>query len=159
MGVHVNSIAVMFLSFLCGIVGDAILKKHPGYGWLSTRYLFRNSRSYEVLGIRFFQSLMLKTPLGSFNRRLIVTADRSLQTLETVRREMATAEVSHWVGFVVMFAVTIGVWFKGGGGFVIGSYVILNVFGNVYPAMLQQYNKRRLERLIELTRRREVTHG
>ena len=149
-----NVIMVMFLSFVVGIVVDPALRRMTNYEWLSTRYLFRNSRTYEALGILWFRRLLEVTPLGSFNRDLKFSKDRDLKTFLRIRSHMASAEMSHWIGFVTMLALTFVAWWHRGTLVGIG-YVFFNLFGNVYPSMLQQYNKRRLCRLIELAERSE----
>ena len=71
---------------------------------------------------------------------------------------MATAEISHWVGFIVMLFLTgVAWWYRGA---IVGLlYVLFNLIGNVYPCLLQQYNKRRLERLILIAEQRNQLRG
>jgi hypothetical protein len=45
-------------------------------------------------------------------------------------------------------------WYR---GLTIGlAYLILNILGNLYPCLLQQYNKRRLTRVIAATKKRDT---
>ena len=148
-----NVILVMFLSFVVGVIVDPILRRATNYEWLSTRYLFANSETYESIGILWFRRFLKVTPLGSFNSDLHFTKDRDLKTFTALRDRMATAEMSHWVGFTTMSGMTLVAWWYRG-AFVGLGYVVFNVLGNVYPSLLQQYNKRRLCRLISVAERR-----
>ena len=148
-----NIILMMFLSFVAGVIADPILRYFVDYEWISTRYLFRESKTYEAIGILWFRRFLELTPLGSFNRDLHFTKNRDLETFRKIRRHMATAEMSHWVGFVVMLGLTVVAWWYRGNLVALG-YVIFNVLGNVYPSLLQQYNKRRIAPLISLAEKR-----
>lgn len=149
-----NVIFFLFLSFVVGIIVDPILRRVTNYESLSTRYLFAKNSTYESLGVLSFRRFLSVTPLGSFNRDIHFTEKRDLETLRTIRNHMATAEMSHWVGFISMLGVTAAAWSYRGP--IVGiAYVLFNLLGNVYPCFLQQYNKRRLERLISMSERRE----
>lgn len=147
MNVLDNVILFMFLSFVVGVVVDPVLRRVTNYDWLSTRYLFAKQKTYERLGVMWFRRFLLVTPLGSFNRDIHITKERDLETLKATRDHMATAEMSHWVGFAFMLGMTPIAWVNRGS--TVGtSYLVFNLLGNVYPCLLQQYNKRRIERLI-----------
>lgn len=148
-----NVIFFMFLSFLFGTFTDPILRRVTDYESLSNRYLFRTQKTYEKIGILWFRRFLEITPLGSFNTHIHFSKNRDLETFTAIRSHMGTAEMSHWVGFTAMLVFTgIAWWLRGP---LVGlGYIIFNVIGNVYPALLQQYNKRRLCRLISAAERR-----
>ncbi len=152
-----NFILFMFLSFVVGVIVDPILRRTTNYEWLSTRYLFSDSKTYEKIGILWFQKFLKVTPLGSFNGDIKFTHKRDLATLKAIRDQMATAEISHWVGFALMLGLTIVAWFTR--GTVVGlGYILFNLLGNVYPSLLQQYNKRRLSRVISTLEKRSPSN-
>ncbi len=148
-----NVIFFMFLSFVVGIFVDPILRRVTNYEWLSTRYLFRDARTYEKIGILWFRKFLFVTPLGSFKQSIQLSHKRDLATLRAVRDRIASAEMSHWVGFFIMLGLTIAAWWYRG-AFIGLLYVVFNLLGNVYPSLLQQYNKRRLERLLTTIEKR-----
>lgn len=153
-----NAIAVMFLSFIVGVLADLVLRRTPFYGWMSTRYLFADSKTYVSLGVERFQKILLATPLRMFNTNIKLPKNRDLQLLKDIRKHIATAEVSHWVGFAVMMVLTVYAW--GSYGPKVGvSFVFFNTIGNLYPCLLQQYNKRRLYQLIAAVERRKSGTG
>lgn len=149
-----NAIAVMFLSFIVGVVADLLLRRMPFYGWMSARYLFADSKTYESLGVELFRKILLATPLRLFNSHIKLPKNRDLQLLKEIRKHIATAEVSHWVGFAVMMVLTVYAWNSYGTKTGL-SFVFFNTVGNLYPCLLQQYNKRRLYQLIAVIERRK----
>jgi len=128
------------------------------YERLSNRYLFSKSKSYESLGILWYRKILLATPLRLFNTNLRLSANRSLETLESIRMHMASAEVSHWVGFAAMLVLNVAAWWYRGLTIAL-AYLILNILGNLYPCLLQQYDRRRLTRVITATKRRNTGRG
>lgn len=149
-----NPIAVMFLSFIIGVFADLVLRRMPLYGWMSARFLFADAKTYERLGVERFRRILLATPLRMFNTNIKLPKNRDLQLLKDIRKHIATAEVSHWVGFAVMMVVTVYAWSSYGPKVGV-SFVVLNVVGNLYPCLLQQYNKKRLYQLIAVMERRK----
>ena len=150
-----NPIAILFLSFLAGVFADSLLRRLPSYDWLSRQYLFASSKTYERLGVLWFRRFLLATPLRLFNTNICFTKSRDLELLKKVRGYIASAEVGHWVGFVTMLGLMIAAWWNY--GLKVGlAYLVLNVLGNLYPCMLQQYNKRRLGQVIAVLEKRET---
>lgn len=149
-----NPIAVMFLSFIIGVIADLVLRRMPFYGLISARYLFADSKTYENVGVERFQKFLLATPLRMFNTNIKLPKKRDLQLLKDIRKHIATAEVSHWVGFAVMGVSTVYAWTIYGPKVGI-AFVFFNTVGNLYPCLLQQYNKKRLNQLIDVMERRK----
>ncbi len=147
------AIAATFLSFILGVLAELVLRRTPLYGWISARYLFADSKTYEHLGVERFRTILLATPLRMFNDKIKLPKNRNLQLLKDVRKHVATAEVSHWVGFVVMTVLTVYAWRYYGPKIGV-SLIVFNTIGNLYPCLLQQYNKRRLCQLIAVMERR-----
>ena len=144
----------MFLSFIVGVFAELVLRRMPFYGWMSARNLFADSKTYERLGVERVRKILLATPLRMFNTNIKLPKNRDLQLLKDIRQHIATAEVSHWVGFAVMMALTVYAWNSCGPKTGL-SFVFFNTVGNLYPCLLQQYNKRRLYQLIAIMERRE----
>lgn len=151
-----NPIAMMFLSFLVGVIADSLLRRTAAYDWLSSRYLFANAKAYESLGVLWFRRFLLATPLRLFNPNIRFTKKTDLESLKKVREHIASAEVGHWVGMVVMLGLMLVAWWLYGAKVGVG-YLVLNILGNLYPCLLQQYNKRRLEPVIAAFEKREAS--
>ena len=148
----------MFLSFIVGMLVNALLRPLNIYERLSNRYLFSDSQSYESFGILWYRKILLATPFRSFNTNIRFSTNRSIETLDSIRIHMANAEVSHWAGFAAMLALMVAAWWYRGLTIAL-TYLILNILGNLYPCLLQQYNKRRLTRVITATKRRKAGRG
>lgn len=146
-----NPVAVLFLSFLVGMMGNAILSQLAIYESFSNRYLFSGAKPYESVGVLWFRKILLATPLRLFNLNIRFSADRKLETLDLVMKHMTNAEVAHWIGFAAMLLLNFPAWWYRGTGTAL-AYLILNTFGNLYPCLLQQYNRRRLSRVITATK-------
>lgn len=152
-----NAIAAMFVSFMVGVLVDPVLRRFTVYRWLSTRYLFVRPVTYENLGVLWFRQLLMATPLRWFNPNIRITNSRDLESVRTVRQHMASAEISHWVGFATMLGMTIVAWWYRGA--TIGlAYGFFNIVGNLYPCLLQQYNKRRICQLIDAMEKRDMAN-
>jgi hypothetical protein len=134
-------------------MGNAFLRRLTVYDRLSNRYLFTKSKSYENLGVLWFRKILLLTPLRLFNTNIRFSANRSLETLESIRMHMTNAEMSHWVGFAAMLVLNVVAWWYRGLTVAL-AYLIVNIIGNLYPCLLQQYNRRRLATVITATKRR-----
>ena len=148
-----NAVAVIFLSFIVGMMGNSILRRLTIYERLSNRHLFSKPKSYERLGILWYRKILLATPLRLFNTNIRFPANRSLETLESIRMHMINAEMSHWVGFAAMLVLNVAAWWYR--GLTVGLvYLIVNIIGNLYPCLLQQYNRLRLATVITAAKRR-----
>ena len=142
-----NPGAVMFFSFLFGMMGNTILRRMSIYERFSDRYLFSGSKPYERLGVLWYRKILLATPLRFFKPNIRFSTSRNLATLDSVMVHIKTAEVVHWVGFEAMLVLNFTAWWYVGNEMAL-AYLSLNVFGNLYPCLLQQYNRRRLTRVI-----------
>ncbi len=145
----------MFLSFIVGVMADPLLRRLANYDWLSSRYLFANSKAYENLGVLWYRKLLLATPLRSFNTMIHLSNDRSLVSLQRTRQYMASAEIGHWVALAAMLGLTVVAWWLRGPKIGI-AHLFFNTVGNLYPCLLQQYNKRRLCQLIAALEKRRT---
>ena len=111
----------------------------------------KDGRSYELLGIRWFQKLMLAPGFRSCNRDI----PRSIRNkdLAGLEREMRFAETAHVLTFFLVLSMTIFVlvngWWDG-----VAYLVAWNILLNVYPVMLQRFNRQRLGRAMRLLPRR-----
>ncbi|MFN7843547.1 MAG: hypothetical protein ACK5YR_25100 [Pirellula sp.] len=81
------------------------------------------------------------------------SANRSLEKFDVVLGHMVDAEVAHWIGFAGMLVFSIvAFWYRGIER--ASAHMILNLLGNLYPCLLQQYNRQRLNRVITSVKHR-----
>lgn len=142
------SISIAFISCIVGMVFDGVLKKTAYYKKFSSLNLIESKRLNKQIGLRFFKWIVKNTPFKYFNQKLKLKAKIGIAELNRLRKEMTFSEMSHLIGFafVTVFALV---------KFVNGNYLfsliimIVNILMNLYPALLQQENKRRIDRLIK----------
>jgi hypothetical protein len=103
-----------------------------------------DGRIYERCGIRQFRWLLLNTPLGWLNPRVRLNV-RS-PDLDWLEREMQYAEGTHQASFF-LGVISAMVAFWTGHRTVAIWLTVFNVAINLYPVMLQRWNRSRLERL------------
>jgi hypothetical protein len=104
----------------------------------------RQGRVYERLGVRGYRWALLHSPFGWCNPHLSVRGGRA--DLERLERDMLAAEGPHAISMVVTFAVAIGFAWTGHAWVAVWMAVV-NVPLNVYPVMLQRWNRGRVRRL------------
>ena len=67
--------------------------------------------------------------------------------MRIIKEEMTNAELSHLFAFLLVFITGILIWFWINRLFGV-TILILNIFMNLYPTLLQQHNKRRINHIL-----------
>ena len=87
-----------------------------------------------------------------FNPKLSMKKRILTRELEQYRAQMTVAEVNHVFAFAFMLIFVLVSVYKG--LYMSGLIILLvNVLMNLYPSLLQQYNKRRIDRYLAVWRR------
>lgn len=142
-------IAVSFTSWLVGMFFNAVLVKTKYHEKLSNLNFIKNESINRNIGVGVIKWYILNTPFKYFNQKLKVKTKGDINELKELRKEMTNAELGHLIGFLFVC------------GFVISNLVkanylaaltimVINVLMNLYPSLLQQENKRRIDRLIKI---------
>lgn len=100
----------------------------------------RDGRLYELLGVRFAKLALRRGPLAVFNPQLHLPPDRTPAQLEHLAQRMRDAEASHAVLFVVMLPVVVHAAARGWWP-AAALTLVFDVLMNLYPVMLQRYNR------------------
>ena len=139
-------ISISFLSWIVGMILNSILLKTECYKKLSNLNFVTNDIFNKYIGIEQFKWIVKNTFFKFFNQK-IKLKNKKVELTE-IRKEMTIAEISHLIGFifVIFFAFYKSFTHNYFFGLVI---MIVNVFMNLYPALLQQENKRRIDKLIK----------
>lgn len=140
------AIAISFISWLVGMMLNSLLMKTAVYNKLSHLNFIKSKTLNKYIGMEYFKWVVLNTLFKFFNQKISLK-DKNLDITE-IRNEMTIAEISHLIGFifVTFFAV-----YKGYSQTYTFALVIMavNVLMNLYPSLLQQKNKRRLDLFIK----------
>ena len=116
------------------------------YGRLKHLNFVRSDAVNRALGIRYLKWVVKNTFFRIFNPNLKV--DGKNTDLAWIREEMCKAEISHLIAFA--FAMGFALYKGLTVDYLFGIVIMIpNVFMNLYPSLLQQENKRRIDRLIE----------
>jgi len=103
----------------------------------------RDGRVYERLGVRLAKSALRRGPLAVFNPQLHLPAEHTPAQLAHLAQRMRDAEASHAVLFVVMLAVVVHAAARGWWP-AAALTLVFDVLMNLYPVMLQRYNRDKL---------------
>ena len=144
----VFSISIAFISWMIGMILNALIKNKSYYVNLSNLNFIKSENLTKILGLGFFKWIVKNTFFKYFNQKLKLKNKIEISELSELRKEMTFSEISHLIGFGF---VTIFVLVK----FINGNYLfglimmIVNMLLNLYPSLLQQENKRRIDKLIK----------
>jgi uncharacterized protein YacL len=141
----VFAISISVISWIVGIIVNTLIKNQPWYKNLSYIELVKSKRVNKWMGIDAVKWIIINTPFKYFNPGLKVQGKGT--DLVALRREMTYAEIGHLVGFVfvtffaLIKAINVSILF----GVII---MMVNLLMNLYPSLLQQQNKKRIDRFI-----------
>lgn len=133
------------ISWVVGMILNSILMKTVYYDKLSNLNFIRSKDLYNKIGLKPFKWIVKNTFFKFFNQKIKV--ENQNDDLNEIRKEMTFSEISHLIGFTF---VTIFAFYKiFSVGLIFGlTMMIPNSLMNLYPSLLQQQNKRRIDSLI-----------
>lgn len=128
-----------------GMILNSILMKTVYYDKLSNLNFIRSKDLYNKIGLKPFKWIVKNTFFKFFNQK--IKLENQNDDLNEIRKEMTFSEISHLIGFTF---VTIFAFYKiFSVGLIFGlTMMIPNSLMNLYPSLLQQQNKRRIDSLI-----------
>lgn len=112
----------------------------------------RKGKIYESLGVNFFRKLLVWIGWEKLNKKAN-PVEKNIEALMHLHYGTKKAELGHLIVFIIVLGFNIFVAFRFG---VVQSLwlLVLNIILNLYPVFLQRYNRPRLERIINLSKRR-----
>ena len=140
------AISVNFLSWAIGEFVNSKINKQSWYRKFSELNFIKSERVRKLIGLDLFKKTLTTTVLNRFNPRLKLDQSKTTADLKHLRAEMTNAEISHLIAFLLtLLSSLIVFYFNQLFGFLIFS---LNIPMNLYPSLLQQKNKERIDRLL-----------
>jgi len=144
------SIAITFISFIVGMAVNAILKKTKFYNnRLSKLNLIKSEKLNKWLGVNIVKWVVKNTPFKYFNQKLKLRNKIVIADLHDLREEMTNSEIDHLIGFVFVMFFVLMKFYKTEWLFGL-TILIVNTLMNLSPSLLQQQNKRRIDKLIKI---------
>lgn len=136
-------IAISFISWIVGMICNSILIQTKYYEKLSNLNFITSKSLNTYIGLNYFKWIVKNTPFRFFNQKIRLQNKKA--ELTEIRKEMTIAEVSHLIGFIFVTSIALYKGFSDNYLFAI-LISLVNIPMNLYPALLQQENKRRIDR-------------
>lgn len=151
------SISIAFISWIVGMIINALLIKTAYYhNNLSNLNFIKSKRLNKIMGLGMFKWIVKNTFFKFFNPKLKLKNKIELTELDTLRNEMTISEISHLIAFVAVAAFAL-VKCINGQYLLALVMMIVNTLMNLYPSLLQQENKRRIDRFKKVAASKYLT--
>jgi len=138
-------ISLSFISWIIGMIINAILVKTEYYKKISNLNFITSKTINKRIGIENFKWIVKNTFFKFFNQKIKLENNKT--ELTEIRKEMTIAEISHLIGFI--FVTFVALYKSITENYLIGiGIMIINILMNLYPSLLQQKNKRRIDKII-----------
>lgn len=143
-----NAIALTFVSWTIGLLLNNAIKKTNFYSLISNFSFVKSTSLNKTLGLNLFGWIIKNSFFKVFNQKLKFEKIPTVEDLQQIRKEMVYAEVGHIIGFIFLLFVIIYQIINANTIYVIILFVF-NIVFNLYPILLQQYNKKRIDRILK----------
>ncbi|WP_134087975.1 hypothetical protein [Olivibacter sp. XZL3] len=147
------SLSITTISWIVGMLFNVLLQNSTFYKkQLSDLNFIKSDRLNQLIGLGFFKWMVKNTFFKFFNPKLHLKTRIDQTDLDTLRREMTTAEISHLIAFMFVCFFALDKFLRS--DFLFGcTMMIVNIGMNLYPSLLQQVNKRRIDKLAKKLQR------
>lgn len=141
------SISITFISWIVGMIINALLKKTVSYNQELVNFNFiKNEKLNKAIGIGVIKWVVKNTFFKFFNPKLKFDRSVNLTELKIIRNEMTKSEIEHLIAFVFASFFAVVKFYNHNYLFCL-IIMIVNILMNLYPSLLQQQNKRRIDKL------------
>lgn len=137
-----------WLSMAWVATSSLVLQVAFGPSYSAIKPFEQDGRFYEHLGIRLFKRLIRRGPLAIFSLHFRLPKEQSVPALRKLESDMCGAETIHVCIFLIML-LFIGYALCRGWLDTAAWLLLFNLLLNVYPVMLQRYNRIGLQALIQ----------
>lgn len=141
-----NFLLMFFVVFFTGT-----LKSPLSAAYFDKKAWESRGKIYENLGINIFRKLLVLIGWEKVIRKSY-PFDKSTKALTSLSYQTKKSELDHLIILVIVFGFNVFVAFKFGLAKSLWL-LLLNVLLNLYPIFLQRYNRPRIERAIQLSKR------
>ena len=139
------SITIVMGSWTVGLLINNAIRHATWYDKLSHFNFIRSEKVNKYLGLHLMRNIIRKSFWRHFNQTLKITKRPNREQLLALRNEMTCAEIGHFVAFIVVLIVVAVFFVLKKSTQTITLLLVLNVFLNLYPSLIQQLSKRRLD--------------
>lgn len=143
------SIAITFISFVVGLIINAMLKKTRYYhNQLSHLNFIPNEKWNKWIGLGLVKWIVKNTPFKYLNDKLKVKNKIEKTDLLILRQDMTKSEIDHLIGFAFVSIFALVKFYQTEWLFGL-TIMFVNTLMNLYPSLLQQQNKRRIDKFLK----------
>ena len=143
-----NPIFWIFISYTFGVILTPIIFKTSFKKYLLDNQ-FLNDKWTKRIGVLHFGWLIRHSFMGLFNQKLKYKGKLNREKLLQLKQEMTFSELGHLLAFLFLIVLNLlFIYWKLDWRYII-SFFILNIIFNFYLVLLQQYNKRRIGKLLK----------
>ena len=142
------SFSIVFLSFIVGMILTASIRKTNFYNKkLSNLNFIKNEMTNKIIGVGVVKWIVKNTFFKFLNQKLKFDSKMNISDVKNIRNEMTKSEIDHLFAFIfVVIFVIVQLYNQ---QYLLAFIMLLvNIIMNLYPSLLQQQNKRRIDKLI-----------
>jgi len=149
-----NPILLVFASYTIGVIGTGLIKISGQYDRFEN-HNYMGDKLTSKLGVLKFGWLIRNSFMGLFNPKLRFKGKLNRDKLIKLKNDMTFAENNHLVGFLALQSLIFMLAIWGIEIWEIITYTLINIVFNLYIVFLQQYNKRRIDKILSMNVERE----
>ncbi|QYS86244.1 hypothetical protein JJC03_15070 [Flavobacterium oreochromis] len=141
-------ISLVFISFIVGMITTSILRNTNFYNnRLSNFNFIKSEKLNSIMGVNIVKWIVKNTFFKYLNPNLKINGKVNISDFKNIREQMTKAEIDHLFAFLfVMIFVIIKIYNE---EYILALIIlILNILMNLCPTLLQQRNKRRIDKFI-----------
>ena len=142
------SISIVFLSFIVGMIITALIRKTNFYNTtLSNLNFIKSEMINKIIGVGIVKWIVKNTFFKFLNQKLKLDKKMNISDIKNIRNEMTKSEIDHLFAFIFV-TIFIIVQFFNQKYLLAFIMLCVNILMNLYPSLLQQQHKRRIDKLI-----------
>lgn len=144
--------ALNFLLMASTLTFTEALKSELNSPYFNEKAWEKKGKIYESLGINMFRKLLVGIGWEKLNKKN-KPVEKNIKALTNLHYRTKQDELGHLIIMIIVLGFNIFVAYKFG---ILQSLwlLVLNILLNLYPIFLQRYNRPRIERALNLIRRR-----
>lgn len=141
-----------FLLMACALSFTEALKNDLNYAYFKVKRWEQNGKVYESVGINLYRRLLVVLGWEKLNKKS-KPVKKDINALLFLYGKTKQDELGHIIVFTIVLGFTIFVALNF--GFMNTLWLlVLNILMNLYPILLQRYNRPRIERAINIAKHR-----
>ncbi|QDH80642.1 hypothetical protein FKX85_16975 [Echinicola soli] len=132
-------------SWFVGVMICHWTKGHHLYSKYGNRFLIHDRKWEKFIALKWFEKFISYFPLEYWEFKLMYGKKQDSYRLEEIKEKHFTREIEYIIALIVLTGIAIFIYFTGNTLF---FYLLLtaNVFGNIYPFLVHQRIRRKLNR-------------